>query len=162
VAGWSAFSADKVGAGAGLTKSMKEYLDAHTDKVEIMLETPAKSLVTNDNGDVIGVIATSNGKDIAIQAKRGVVLGTGGFDWNKDMMAAYMRGHIYFSAAVPTNTGDGQIMGMAIGADLRNMNSCWGLPGYVYQPVRSRASSTGRCTAASRAPSRSTSTASGS
>jgi 3-oxosteroid 1-dehydrogenase len=120
---------DKVGSGKGLMQSIKEYLDAH--KVEIMLETPAKRLVTNDAGEVVGVIATSNGKDIAIQANRGVILGTGGFDFNKAMMTAYLRGPIYFSASVPTNTGDGHLMGMAIGADLGNMNSAWGLPGYV-------------------------------
>jgi 3-oxosteroid 1-dehydrogenase len=130
----SILRADKVGAGKGLMQSIKEYLDAHKDKVEIMLETPAKRLVTNDTGDVVGVIATSNGKDIAIQANRGVILGTGGFDYNKEMMTAYLRGPIYFSAAVPTNTGDGHLMGMAVGADLRNMNSVWGLPGYVVKP----------------------------
>src|SRR5664279_1408046 len=125
----SILRSDKVGAGKGLMQSVKEYLDAH--KVEIMLETPAKRLVTNDQGEVVGLIATSNGKDIAIQANRGEILGTGGFDFNKKMMTAYLRGPIYFSAAVPTNTGDGHLMGMAVGADLRNMNSAWGLPGYV-------------------------------
>jgi 3-oxosteroid 1-dehydrogenase len=128
----SILRADKVGAGKGLMQTIKEYLDAHN--VEILLETPGKRLVTNDNGDVLGIIAISNGKEIAIQANRGVILGTGGFDYNKDMMTAYLRGPIYFSVAVPTNTGDGQLMGMAIGADLRNMNSCWGLPGYVAKP----------------------------
>jgi succinate dehydrogenase/fumarate reductase flavoprotein subunit len=122
--------ADKVGGGKGLMLFVKEYFDAHPN-VEVMLETPGKRLVTNDKGEVVGIIATSNGKEIAIRANRGIVLGTGGFDFNKDMLTAYLRGPIYFSVSVPTNTGDGHQMGMAIGADLRNMNSAWGLPGYV-------------------------------
>jgi 3-oxosteroid 1-dehydrogenase len=127
----SILRADKVGAGKGLVTSIKEVLDAH--KVPIMLQTPGKRLITDDTGAVIGIVAESNGAEVAIKANRGVILGTGGFDFNKDLRIAYLRGPIYFSAAVPTNTGDGQLMGMAIGADLRNMNSCWGLPGYITQ-----------------------------
>ena len=128
----SILRSDKVGAGIGLMTSIKEVLDAH--KVQIMLQTPGKRLITDSTGAVIGIVAESNGKEIAIKADRGVILGTGGFDFNQDMVKAFLRGPIYFSAAVPTNTGDGQIMGMAIGANLRNMNSCWGLPGYATQP----------------------------
>ena len=128
----SILRSDKVGAGMGLMTSIKEVLDAHN--VPIMLQTPGKRLITDATGAVIGIVAESNGKEIAIKADRGVILGTGGFDFNQDMVKAFLRGPIYFSAAVPTNTGDGQIMGMAIGANLRNMNSCWGLPGYATQP----------------------------
>lgn len=96
--------------------------------VEIMMETPGKRLILNDAGEVAGVIAESAGKEIAIKAKHGVVLGTGGFDFNKDMVSAYLRGPIQCSNAVRTNTGDGQLMGQAIGADLRNMNESWGVP----------------------------------
>ena len=31
-------------------------------------------------------------------------------------------------AGVPTNTGDGQLMGMAIGANVSYMDRCWGAP----------------------------------
>jgi 3-oxosteroid 1-dehydrogenase len=47
------------------------------------------------------------------------------------MTKAFLRGPIFWSNAVTTNTGDGHLMGMAIGADLGNMNSVWGLPGYM-------------------------------
>jgi succinate dehydrogenase/fumarate reductase flavoprotein subunit len=125
---------DKVGAGKGLIQSIREYLDQHKDKVEILLETPARRLVTDATGAVLGVIAANNGAEIAIKANRGVLLGTGGFDYNKDMATAYLRGPLYFSVAVAGNTGDGHLMAQAIGADLRNMNSVWGLPGYVSKP----------------------------
>ena len=97
--------------------------------IEIMLNTAGKRLILNDAGEVAGVIATiEDGSEIAIKAKKGVVLGTGGFDFNKDMTSAYLRGPIVCSNAVRTNTGDGQLMGQAIGADLRNMNESWGVP----------------------------------
>lgn len=97
--------------------------------IEILLETAGKQLITSDNGEVIGLVAVDvNGKELRIHAKKGVILGTGGFDFNKEMTSGYLRGPIYASNAVKTNTGDGHLMAMALGADLRNMNESWGLP----------------------------------
>ena len=116
-------------SGAGAWQTIRATIDKLG--IEVMLNTAGKKLVTDAAGEVIGVIASDqNGKDYAIHAKKGVILGTGGFDHNNDMTAAYLRGPIFVSNSVPTNTGDGQLMGMAIGADLRNMNSCWGLPAF--------------------------------
>lgn len=100
--------------------------------IEIMLETAGKELVTNAVGEVIGIKAEGIDGPLNIKAKKGVVLGTGGFDFNREMTTAFLRGPIMASVSVQTNTGDGHLMGMALGADLRNMNSCWGLP---FMPV---------------------------
>jgi succinate dehydrogenase/fumarate reductase flavoprotein subunit len=119
--------------GAGGWKVIKATCDKLG--IEVMLNTAGKKLVTNDVGEVIGIIATDeNGKDLAIHAKKGVILGTGGFDFNKDMVAGSLRGPIMGSVAVRTNTGDGHVMGMALGAALSNMNSCWGLPFFPQNP----------------------------
>jgi len=112
--------------GMGYWQKIREVCDSLG--IEIMLDTAGKKLITNEEGVVIGVYATTVDGEIAIRAKKGVILGTGGFDFNKEMTAAFLRGPIYCSNAVPTNTGDGHIMGMALGADLRNMNESWGLP----------------------------------
>ncbi|HEY3343784.1 MAG TPA: FAD-binding protein [Anaerolineaceae bacterium] len=115
--------------GAGAWKIIRTICD--TIGVEVMLNTAGKKLYTNDAGEVVGVLATGqDGKDLNIHAKKGVILGTGGFDHNPQMMKSFMRGPIQVSNAVPTNTGDGQLMAMAVGADLGNMNSCWGLPSF--------------------------------
>ena len=98
--------------------------------IEVMTETAGKKLVTNAAGEVIGITAEGINGTLNIKAKKGVILGTGGFDYNKDMANAYLRGPILASNAVTTNTGDGHLMAMELGADLRNMNSCWGLPFY--------------------------------
>jgi succinate dehydrogenase/fumarate reductase flavoprotein subunit len=99
--------------------------------IEILTETAAKDLITNAAGEVIGVKAESASGAMNIKAKKGVILGTGGFDYNKDMTTAFLRTPIFASNAVTTNTGDGHKMGMKLGADLRNMQSYWGLPFYV-------------------------------
>jgi len=98
--------------------------------IEVMTETAGKKLITNTAGEVIGITAEGVNGSMNIKAKKGVILGTGGFDYNKEMANAYLRGPILASNAVTTNTGDGHLMAMELGADLRNMNSCWGLPFY--------------------------------
>lgn len=98
--------------------------------IEVMTETAGKKLITNEAGEVIGITAEGINGTLNIRAKKGVILGTGGFDYNKEMATAYLRGPILASNAVTTNTGDGHLMAMELGADLRNMNSCWGLPFY--------------------------------
>jgi 3-oxosteroid 1-dehydrogenase len=115
--------------GAGAWKIIRTIVDKLG--IEVMINTAGKKLYTDDSGQVVGVLATDqNGKDLNIHAKKGVIIGTGGFDHNKDLTKAYLRGPIQVTNAVPTNTGDGLLMAMAVGADLSNMNSCWGLPSF--------------------------------
>ena len=123
--------ADNVTGGRGLSNSFKEAIDARG--IEILLRTPGKRLITNAAGEVIGVIADSEGKEIAIKARRGVIIGTGGFEHNREMVRHFLRAPIHAVNTVTTSTGDGLLMLMALGADLRNMNECWGLP--FFKPV---------------------------
>jgi succinate dehydrogenase/fumarate reductase flavoprotein subunit len=58
--------------------------------VETLLETPAKQVVTDDHGDVIGVAVEHEGRFVRIGTRRGVVLACGGFEWNP----ALVRGHL--------------------------------------------------------------------
>ena len=95
--------------------------------VEALLETPARQLVTNDNGDVIGVVAEHSGAPLRIGARKGVVLACGGFEWNAELV----KGHIGYDVkplSPPNNVGDGLTMAMSVGAKLANMTSYWGTP----------------------------------
>lgn len=131
--GWIPFGRASLGAsdssGALVAAQMWEQLKAAlTDAgVEIMMETPATTLVTDGNGAVIGVRATSGRDEIAIKANH-VILATGGFDHNADMRAKHLPFKILATNACTTNTGDGHKMGQAVGADLSYMDSCWGAP----------------------------------
>ena len=91
--------------------------------IEIMFETPARSLVASPEREVMGVKAESQGSDMYIKAKRGVVLGTGGFEANQTMLKNYAMGYPAFYDGTPYNTGDGIRMAEALGADLVAMNN---------------------------------------
>lgn len=115
---------------AGIWKKYQAMIDAD-DKIELLLETAATRLVTDENGAVTGVVAEGADGEIRIGANKGVVLGTGGFEHNDAMRTQYLPFPLLAASSVPTNTGDGQRMGMAVGADLANMDRNWGLPHYL-------------------------------
>ena len=58
-------------------------------------------------------------------AARGVIIATGGFEWDPELVRAFIRGPLVRSASVPTNTGDGLKMAMRVGAALGNMREGW-------------------------------------
>jgi hypothetical protein len=74
---------------------------------------------------------TPNGQVINVKANKGVVLASGGFDWNSSMLMNFMRGPEPYAEGVLTNTGDGQMMGSSVGAQLSNMNNVSGQTLYL-------------------------------
>jgi succinate dehydrogenase/fumarate reductase flavoprotein subunit len=57
-----------------------------------------------------------------------VVLATGGFEWNADLVRAFLRGPLTHPVSIKTNTGDGLKMAMRVGAMLGNMREAWWMP----------------------------------
>lgn len=113
-------------AGAQLTQLMLDAADRLG--VAFALNTSARRLIVDDDGAVVGIAAETEGAETYFKARRGVVLAAGGFDHNEAMVKNFLRGPLYYTSAVPTDTGDGHMMGMAVGAGLRNMNERWGWP----------------------------------
>ena len=69
------------------------------------------------NGKVTGVIAqNTDGKYILFKAEKAVVLCTGDYSNNSEMMAKYCPQSAYLPSDIPTSTGDGHMMAMWIGA----------------------------------------------
>jgi succinate dehydrogenase/fumarate reductase flavoprotein subunit len=100
-----------------------------TRKIAVQYETPAKRLVTNDKGEVLGVIALQNGKEITVKAKRGVIITTGGYAWGAKMRHAFLTGPDAKGWAfwgTPAGTGDGIEMGLRVGAAVEKMAKCAG------------------------------------
>lgn len=89
--------------------------------VDVRLETPAKRLIM-DSGRVVGLVAERDGRSVEIKATKGVVLASGGFEWNAEMMAEHFPGPVEWTASPSTNTGDGQAMAAAVGAQLDHMD----------------------------------------
>ena len=113
----------------GKTVSVGSYmiplLQENCDKagVQTLLNTTATELLTDANGAVVGVKATgSTGETITVNAKA-VVLTTGGFGANLDMVTEYkpeLKGFMTTNAAGAQ--GQGIEMATAVGADTVDMD----------------------------------------
>ena len=85
---------------------------------KILYNCPATELITNKSGAVVGVIGEkAGGGKVTVNAKN-VILCTGGYAHNEEMLAKY---HDFlpnnFASGVPmTNVGDGITMATAVGA----------------------------------------------
>jgi succinate dehydrogenase/fumarate reductase flavoprotein subunit len=124
-----------VGMGAALIgRLLRGCLDRG---VNIMLNTRATELVRDANG-VHGLVAQGNGKPVTLSARGGVILATGGFEWNDGLVRKFMPGPLTHPNSPPFNEGDGLIMAMEAGATLANMTGAWwepsgAVPGEMYE-----------------------------
>lgn len=107
---------------AGGTPSFVEMMieNAKSHGADVRYNTPACQLVRDGEGAVTGVIAKADGSYIKFNAKKGVVLATGSYDQNWDILSQVARPRdLAVNAWInPTLTeaGDGHLMGQAIGA----------------------------------------------
>jgi succinate dehydrogenase/fumarate reductase flavoprotein subunit len=124
-----------VGMGAALVaRLLKACLDRG---ITIMLETRATELV-RDSGAVHGLVAERQDGKVSLAAKGGVVLATGGFEWNEGLVSKFMPGPLTHPNSPPFSEGDGLVMAMEAGAALANMNGAWwepsgAVPGEMYE-----------------------------
>src|SRR5205085_2791726 len=81
--------------------------------IEVLWETPAERLIRTDDR-VTGV--ESGGR--ALEARRGVVLATGGYEYDEGAKLNYLKAYPTYFYGNPANTGDGVRMALAVGADL--------------------------------------------
>lgn len=82
-------------------------------------DTRAKQLIRKDKDRVTGVIAqNSKGDYVQYNAAKGVILCTGDFGYNDEMMAKYAPQIQYLASKLKTSTGDGHQMAMWIGAQM--------------------------------------------
>ena len=95
--------------------------------VETRVETPAREIVTDEAGDVIGVVAEQEGRTVRVGTRKGVVLACGGFEWNPALVKAHL-GYEVHPLSPGGNTGDGLMMAVDAHAQLGNMDSYWGTP----------------------------------
>ena len=112
-------------AGTALIAGLfKGCLDAG---VTVRVNARAEQLV-GEAGEITGVHIALPGQSMRVRARRGVILGTGGFEWDPVLAQAFLRGPMHGAVSPPNNTGDGLRMAMAHGADLANMGEAWWVP----------------------------------
>jgi 3-oxosteroid 1-dehydrogenase len=90
--------------------------------VEVRLSAPVSELVV-ENGAVVGVAATIDGKPVRIKAQMGVLLNAGGFARNQRMRDTYMPGtSVDWTVAGHGDTGEMIEEAMRIGAATAQMS----------------------------------------
>jgi 3-oxosteroid 1-dehydrogenase len=81
-----------------------------------------------EDGVVVGVVVVTPQGRVNVRARRGVILASGGFEWNEQLRRAFLRGPMSHPVSIETSTGDGLLMAMKAGASLSNMREAWWIP----------------------------------
>ncbi len=101
----------------GATRNFKASVEKSGAKV--MLGTPVEEITLN-NGAVTGVRAKGNDGVLYTIKAPAVILTTGGFGANKDMLTGNLKNALYYG--VKSSNGDGHRMAMKIGAKTQMMD----------------------------------------
>ncbi len=99
---------------------------------DVWFDARGESLVTDEKGDVVGVVLLKEGVETRVKANGGVILCTGGFENNQEMVASYLQQPYVHQRGGLHNDGDGIRMATAVGADLWHMSNSAGFT-WTYQ-----------------------------
>ena len=120
----------KIGVGAWIQKRLLD--EARKLGAKLCLAADAEQIVRGDDGVVEGVIAQIDGMPRALRARKGIVVATGGFANNGDMVLQYAPRYAdYQPIDVGSNDGWGIRAAQTIGAAVRRMDACdvgWRFP----------------------------------
>lgn len=125
------------GRGARLVKLMSQGIRKKGGR--ILTGTAAKELLINEEGVVTGVVAMNNDGETVAVAAQAVILATGGFVSNKEMLEKYvpdvstpgMAKLMYRGPAVDGRTGDGINLALSANAALAGMGVLAGNSPYL-------------------------------
>ena len=108
-----------------------EFINAKGSDAEILLNTAATELIV-ENNKVVGVKAKQGNNEVIVKANNGVVIATGGFARNSEMVKKYDTHWGGLEKFGSTNsvsaTGDGITLSEAVGANLVGMEFIQLLP----------------------------------
>ncbi len=119
--------------GQRLIKLLVDQVESR--RIPVHFETPATALITDEAGAVIGVRAVREGVAIAIRARKGVILASGGFEFNEKLKREYLEAIPVYAMGNPGNTGDGILMAQKAGAALWHMWHIHGSYGFKFPEV---------------------------
>ncbi|MGW4335879.1 FAD-dependent oxidoreductase [Rhodococcus koreensis] len=102
--------------------------------VEVRVASPITRLLMKDER-VTGVVIDAADGERRVRALSGVVIASGGFEWNPELVRSFLGVPSVHPMTPPTNVGDGLIMGIEAGAALANMTSHWGIPVIADYPL---------------------------
>lgn len=79
-------------------------------------------LEQDEKGRVTAALAERQGRPVRFAAFYGVVIASGGFEWDRDLVARHFPGPLDSPASPPTNEGDGLRIAVRAGAALARMD----------------------------------------
>jgi succinate dehydrogenase/fumarate reductase flavoprotein subunit len=109
------------GYGAGLFAHLSAEA-ARRDNIEVLFDSPGSRLLRDGDGRVTGLEAGGR----SIVARKGVILTTGGYEYDEETKLNYLKGSPIYFYGNPGNTGDGVRMAQDVGASLWHMNQMIG------------------------------------
>lgn len=91
-------------------------------KVDIQLNAAAQALTLSPDGAVTGAVYQQADNVVEVHAKRGVLLATGGFEWNSEVYKKHFPGPTDWLTSPDTNRGDALTLAGQAGAQLDRLD----------------------------------------
>ena len=115
------------GAGIFIVKDLANTF-SQRENATLRYRNAAVQLERDDSGRVTGAICKDSDGYYRVNAAKGVILATGGFDANPQMLKAWCRPEdiTNYGSWCPNygTTGDGQLMGLAVGGQMDPLPAC--------------------------------------
>ena len=111
--------------GWGGGRKLVDVLEARARALGVDVRTDAKvtRLIADANQRIVGLVARINNQNVYVKARKGVVLCTGGFCMNPEMLERYAPQALKCSDPIGENdNGSGILMGMGAGGDAIHMD----------------------------------------
>lgn len=116
-----------VGMGAALTAAL--FLGVLERNIEIKVNTRARHLPGSGRVNAVEIETESGTETIA--ANQGVIICTGGYEFDEELVERNFPGVKFYPATLPSNRGDGFRMAEERNAAIGNEGVCWGWPSYI-------------------------------
>lgn len=106
-------------------KLFRQAVANRSDRIDVWYEAAAQHLVQDPLTNIVhGVEVHVDGQTVPVRARNGVVLTTGGYESNDEMLESFNGYHGWESLGHALhNTGDGIKMAMEVGCDLWHMGN---------------------------------------
>lgn len=89
---------------------------------DFLTDARVTGLTTGEDGGVHGVTALIGREEVKIASRLGVVIASGGFEWDDALISQHFPGPIDFRMSPRANEGDGLKLAEGVGADLAHMD----------------------------------------
>ena len=89
---------------------------------QLSLESRVVELILDQQSGVKGVKVRIGGRGYGVHARRGVILATGGFEWDTELLNRHFPGGVERLGSPRSNEGDGQKLARKAGAKLEHMD----------------------------------------